>query len=232
MPFSPLFNFPNNKLYQYEAKPVLLSCNFVVDSTNGNGLGIRSLKGAGIANIFMHTTSTPGRGTGLALNPNPAAGVIVVQLQNNYNRYLSGFSGQVSPVSGSPLTSTTAHTAYVIVSLGTATLAQWQAAGLPVGMTPAVGAAFVAIATGTIGGSAAVEVASVSGIQLIEVVGDPNQTMNNSNIYQNGGGQMVLQCLGATNSSTTTLIAKAPADGSVVSLNFYLSNSSVAVSGQ
>lgn len=232
VPFQPLFNYPNNKLYQYEVKPVLLSCNFVVDSTNGNGLGIRQLKGSGIANIFMNTSSTPGAGTGGIVNPNPAAGVILVQLQNNYSRYLGGFSGQASPLTGSNLTSTTAHTAYVITALGTATAAQWLAAGVPAGITPALGVAFIAKATGAIGGSASVKVVTVSGIQLIEVVGDPNASLNNSNIYQNGGGQMILQTLGATNSSTTTLIPHAPADGTVISLSFYLSNSSVQVNGQ
>lgn len=231
-PYQPIFGFPNNKLYQYEVKPALLSCNFVVDVANGNGLGIRSLKGAGIANVFMHTSSTPGAGVGGLVNPNPANGIIVVQLQNSYQRYLAGFSGQVSPVTGSNLTSTTNHTAYVITSLGTATVAQWVAAGLPVGIAPALGAAFVARATGTIGGSATVKAVAVSGIQLIEVIGDPNASLTNSNLYQNGGGQVVLQCLGATDASTTTLIAKAPADGSVVSLSFLLSNSSVTVAGQ
>ena len=231
-PFSPPYNFPNNKLYQYEVKPVLLSCNFVVDSANGNGLGLRNLKGAGVANVFMHTSATPGRGAGGALNPNPAPGIVVVQFQNNYQRYLGGFSGQVSPLTGSALTSVSANTAYVITSLGTATLAQWQAKGLPVGFTPAVGAAFVATASGTIGGSATVKVPGVSGIDQIEVIGDPNQTFSNSNLYQNGGGYMLVQMLASTNASTTTLIPTAPADGSVVSLSFYLSNSSVAVSGQ
>lgn len=222
--FAPVFNFPSNKLYQYETGTVLLSCNAIVDSTNGNGLGIRSLKGAGIANIFMHTTQTPGLGNGLALNPNPAAGIVVVQLQNNYNRYLSGFSGFVSPTA-TTTTSTVSNLTYVIVSLGTATLAQWQAAGVPVGFTPAVGLAFVAKQTATIGGSAAVQVPTASLITSIEVVGDPNPSLQNSNMRVNGGAQIILQCL-------STATKTAPADGSVIGLNFYLSNSSVTVSGQ
>jgi hypothetical protein len=232
LPYQPQFNYPNNKLYQYEAYPILLSCNFVVDSTNANGLGIRSLKGTGIANVFMHTSATPGNGNYGKLNPNPANGIILVQFQNQFNRYLSGFSGQVAPLDGSSQTSVTAGNPCVIVSLGTATLAQWQAKGFPVGMTPAVGAAFVASATGAIGGSAAVQGPVASGIDQIEVVGDPNLTLQNSNLYQNGGGQMVLQCLGATSAGVTTLIPKAPVNGSVIGLNFYLSNSSVAVNGQ
>lgn len=226
LPNQPIFNYPNNKLYQYEAYPVLLSCNFVVDSTNGNGLGIRSLKGSGIANVFMHTTASPGIGNYSMLNPNPASGIIEVVLTNNFNRYLGSMgAGFVSPVSGTPLTATVNHTTYVIVSLGTATLAQWQAVGFPVGMTPAVGAAFVATATGTIGGSAAVETSLSSGIDSLEVIGDPNQTLQNSNLYLNCGGRIMLQCL-------TSGVLTAPANGSVCGLNFYLSNSSVSVNGQ
>ena len=219
-------NFLSNKMYQMEAYPVLLSCNFIVDSANGNGLGIRSLKGAGFQSVFMHTTATPGVIKGRT-NPNPASGVIQVQLQDNYYRYLGGFSGQVSPVSGTPLTSTTNHTAYTIVSLGTATTAQWVAAGVPVGIVPAVGVSFVAIATGTIGGSASVEVvkSTGSGIDHIEVMGDPNAIISNQNSMVNGGAQFILNCFfeGAVT---------APADGSVVSLSFYLSNSSVLINGQ
>jgi hypothetical protein len=50
--------------------PVLLDLNFVVDSTNGNGLGIRNLKGPYIQNVFMHTTATPGQGNSNPQSPN------------------------------------------------------------------------------------------------------------------------------------------------------------------
>lgn len=212
--------FDSQFLFQFETMPVLLSCNFVVDSANGNGLGIRSLKGNGIKSVFMHTSSTPAAGS-----PNPESGVIMVQLQDNYNRYLGGFSGQVSPVSGTPLTSTTATDPYVIVSLGTATAAQWTAAGVPAGVTPAVGVAFVAKATGTIGGSAAVEAPITSGISSIEVIGDPNTTLALTNSGVNGGGIIIMQTL-------LDAVLTPAADGTVIGLNFYLSNSSVTVAGQ
>lgn len=204
--------------YTFHKMPVLLDCNFVVDSTNGNGLGIRSLKGPGISNVYMHTSATPASG-----NPNPASGVIVVQLQDNYFRYFGGYSGQVSAV-GSPQSTTTANVAYVVASLGTATLAQWQAAGLPSGFTPTVGQAFIATATGTIGGSAQVvpSAASGSGIDHIEVLGDPNQSLNP---IPNGNAQIVLQCYAAG-------VLTAPANGSVIGLSFELSNSSVTFSGE
>lgn len=209
-------NFPSaGKIYSGHVMPVLLDCNFIVDSANGNGLGIRSLKGPYIQNVYMHTSSTPAAG-----NPNPAAGVIIVQLSDSFNRYYGGFSGAVSPID-TPATSVTNHIAYVITSLGTATAAQWQAKGLPSNIAPAVGVAFVATATGTIGGgaTAAPSLATGSGVDHIEVLGDPNQSILVSN------GQIILQCFEAG-------AIAAPADGAVISLAMYMSNSSILVAGE
>ena len=214
-------NWMSNKLYQMEAYPVLLTCNFVVDSTNGNGLGIRSLKGGAVKSVYMNTSATPAAG-----NPNPEAGVILVQLQDNYSRALLGMNAIVSKTDGSNQTSTTAGRASVITVLGTATLAQWQAVGLPVGVTPAVGVCFVASASASIGGSAAVQRPLGSGVATIETCGDPNLSLSLANSQVNGGAVLVVQCLNGSNTRV------APADGSVVSLGFYLSNSSVTVQGQ
>src|ERR1017187_4244586 len=176
-------------------EPVLLDCNFVVDSTNGNGLGIRSLKGPAVQAVYMHTSATPAAG-----NPNPAAGTIIIQLADRYNRSLSGFNSVVSPVSGTPLTATTAGTPAIIVSLGTATpaqsLADFRAVGLPLGLTPAVGLSFIPTASATIGHSAAVEVTAALGsnIATIETVGDPNLSIAPiPSANQGFGAQLVLQ---------------------------------------
>lgn len=207
-------------LYQFEVMPVLLTCNFVVDSTNGNGLGIRSLKGEGIRSVYMHTSASPASG-----NPNPEAGVIMIRLDDNYSRSLCGLHSVVSYVDGSAQTSTTAGRASIISALGTATLAQWQAKGLPVGMTPAVGLCFVASASGVIGGSASVMRPLPSGIDSIEVCGDPNLSLAPSSSQINGGGMIILETLAAH-------VRAAAIDGSVISLGFYLSNSSNTVKGQ
>lgn len=205
--------------YTLHKKPVLLDCNFVVDSTNGNGLGIRSLKGPGIQSVYMHTSATPAAG-----NPNPALGIILVKFQDCYNRYYAGFSGQVAALTGSNVTATVANVANVITSLGTATLAQWQAVGFPTGFTPAVGAAFIATSTATIGGSATIQLSAThgSGIDHIEVIGDPNQTITSPGV---GGGYMILQCY---NGGTLTN----PANGSVVGLAFELSSSYIQQQGE
>lgn len=107
------------RLYSFGSQPVLIDCNFVVDSTNGNGLGINALKGQGVQNVYMHTAETAAPG-----NPNPASGYALIQLSSNYNRYLGGFSGFVSPVTGSALNidatdaALTAGVPYIITSVG------------------------------------------------------------------------------------------------------------------
>lgn len=47
--------------YSNITQPVKIDLNFVVDSANGNGLGIRSLKSNGyVDNVFMHTPPLTG----------------------------------------------------------------------------------------------------------------------------------------------------------------------------
>jgi len=211
--------------YSNITQPVKIDCNFVVDSTNGNGLGIRSLKSNGyVNNVFMHTTATPGVNNGFT-NPNPAPGYIAVQFKNNYNKYLGGFAGFVSPVSGTPLTSVTAGLVYTIVSLGTTTLAQWQAKGLPQGIVPAVGVSFVATATGAIGGTGAVEVPATagSGITNIEVVGDSSLNTTSS-VTQYAGIWVISSCFASG-------VLTAPANGSVCGMSFFFDASQVTIDG-
>ncbi len=212
------------KIYSMHVSPVLIDCNFIVDSTNSNGLGIRSLKGPAVQAVYMNTSATPASGS-----PNPAAGSILVQLADNYNRSLTSLDAEISPASGSPLTATTAGIPVVITALGTATAAQWQAKGLPLGVTAAVGVSFVPTASGTIGGSAAVQIAAAagSGICSIETLGDPNLSIApNPNANQGYGAYFILQCRDYAGAIA------APADGSVISLAFYLSNSSILVAGE
>lgn len=214
--------------YAPHVMPVLLDCNFIVDSANGNGFGVRGLKGQGISSLFMHTSSTPGRASNGQLNPNPASGIIQVQLTDNFNRYYGGTAGFVSPV-GASTTSSVANVINVITVLGTATVAQWQAVGLKPGVTPAVGAAFVATSAAVIGGSAqtAIILAAGAGIDHIEVGGDPNLTVNPIPMggSPNVGGFIYLSCFKNT-------VLTAPTDGTTIGLQFYMSQSSVMVKGE
>lgn len=218
------------KIYSMHTMPVLIDCNFIVDSANGNGLGLRSLKGPLVQNVYMHTSASAAAGS-----PNPAAGTIVVQLQDNYNRSFTGGFSIVSPSSGSALkidnSALTAHVAYIITTVGDATLAQWHALGVPAGVTPAVGVSFIASSVGAGANSSSSRVmipaSTGSGVAAIEVVGDPNGSIApNPTANQGYGAQLILQC----RDYAGALVA--PVDGSVISLSFYLSNSSVQVQGE
>lgn len=356
--------FPNGgHFYSNIVKPIKIDCNFVVDATNGNGLGVRSIKSNGfVRNVFMHTSATPGVGEGLT-NPNPASGYALIQMKQNFNVYLGGFAGFVSPTTGSthvingsaltigspyiiatvgatpaasftvaavadssgslagkyftasdvfknnyvfynvvsgvglPPSLTGVLTGYTaipvafatnaantavgaalatamgavngtnswtatnsghtvtVTNVGSVTLtfspapadvntgftisavtytslaADWQHVGVPAGLTPSVGLSFIATATGGAVGSGTTISPGVSGITSIEVIGDPNQSINNSAIASNGGAWLLVQLLGATDASTTTLIPKAPAAGSVVGMSFFFDGSNVTVDG-
>lgn len=117
--------YNGGRFYSSLVQPTLIDCNFVVDSSNGNGLGIRNLKGSLVRNVFMHTSVTPGRGNGNYLNPNPASGYAVIQLKDNFFRYGGGFSGFSAPSTGGNLainsTALTIGSPYIISAVGHAT---------------------------------------------------------------------------------------------------------------
>lgn len=221
-------NFSNaGRIWSMHYAPVLVTCDFVVDSTNGNGLGIRTLKGPLVKAVYMNTSATPAAG-----NPNPAAGTIVIQLQDNYSRVYTGGNSIASPLSGSSITPTgtnlTVGRAYTITALGAMTAADWIALGVPKGVvatsTFGVGVSFIAKAQGaTSGGTSSVQItaAAGSGICSIETVGDPNLSVAPAPSANQGfGSQIIVQCRDYAGAIA------APAAGSVISLSFLLSNSS------
>jgi hypothetical protein len=116
-------------------------------------------------------------------------------------------------------------------------LQDWQAVGLPPGIVPAVGVAFIASAVGyaTGGGSTGtVQVPGVTGISEISVVGNP--TLSLSPIPMGGspntGGLILLQFLGPTSSGVTTPIAVAPANNSIIQFGFFVEAASVIIAGE
>lgn len=211
--------------YSNITQPVKINVQFTVD--NSNGLGITSLKSNGyVRNIFMHTTATPASNNGY-LNPNPAAGYCLVQFNNNYKYFLDEFFVFQSPLSGSSLTSTTIGLAYVIVTLGTTTAAQWLAAGVPPGVTPAVGVSFIAIATGAIGGTGTVNVPATNGSLIVtaDIIGDPTVSLNNTSLAANGGAWVLVRFMNGSMAIT------APAAGSICSMAFDFDISTVTIDG-
>lgn len=210
--------------YSNIVMPQEIDLQFTVDATNG--LGVTSIKSNGwVANVFMHTSTTPSTGNEGIVNPNPANGVLLIQMKQNFNAFLGCNFSFRPPVTGGAVTSVTTGTAYVISVLGTTTLAQWQAVGLPPGLTPTLNQSFVAKATQAIGGSGSVKVVTTSAIFMVEVVGDPNQSIANSSIASNGGAWLCLQLLNASSALT------APTASTIVNANLLFDRSSVSVDG-
>lgn len=188
-----------------------LNISFKVASADAGGAGLTGLSGAAAA--FMHTSSTPASGS-----PNPLVGYLMIKLSAAYNGFLNATSMIQSPISGTPINISSGVTAgqlYTIQTVGTSTAANWQAIGLPTGVVPAVGVAFIANVTGNGTGTGTVEVplATGSSTTKLELVGSSGLGVNDT-----GGGWLYFQFLAATNSSTTTLKALAPADGSIVNI--------------
>jgi type VI secretion system secreted protein VgrG len=158
----------------------------------------------------------------------PLPGYALMQFNNNFNKYLGGFVEFEAPLDGSNVavsgTSLVLGQAYVISVVGTSTLADWQAVGLPKGLTPAVGQSFIAIKSGNGAGSGQVQKPAVAGVNSVEVVGDPDLEIANSSIAQNGGAVLLLQFL-------LQEVLTAPVDGTVVWFSAFFDNSSVTVDG-
>lgn len=195
------FGLNGKSYYTNVAKPQDVNLQFTVTPTNG--LGVTSLKSNGyVRNVFMHTSTTPSSNDGYT-NPNPANGFAVIQFTNNFNYYLNGFAQFQSPVTGSikiDNSALTIGTVYVISTLGDSTTAQWQAVGLPAGITPAVGVSFVATAVGAGANTSTSRVSTPtsSGIYGVELVGNPGVMLASNPIATSGGAWVLVQFLGAT----------------------------------
>lgn len=225
------FGLNGKSLYTNVAMPKEIWLSFTVAAANTNGLGVTSVMSNGyVEYVFMHTSQTPGVMNGHT-NPNPPSGYALIGLKNNFNAYLGKQWEQIPVPTSTSQTSTTSGNMYQITALGTATAAQWQAVGFPAQFTPAVGATFLATASASIGGSATVGSPGVPTIVAVNPLGNPNQLIASSNIAQYAGSQIWVQFAAATNSSTTTLVAAAPADNTVFKLQLCYDGSSVTIDG-
>ncbi len=190
------FGLNGKSYYTNVSKPQEVNLQFTVTPTNG--LGITSLKSNGyVRNVFMHTSTTPAANDGYT-NPNPAAGYASIQFTNNFNYYLNSFTAFQAPNTGSikiDNSNLTAGVAYVITTLGDSTTAQWQAVGLPPGITPAVGVSFIATAVGAGANTSTsrVSTSTTAGIYSVEMVGNPGVMLAQSNIASNGGAWVLVK---------------------------------------
>ena len=210
--------------YSNIVTPQEINLSWTVSRTDSGGLGLTGLKSNGWARYaFMNTSATPGVVNGVT-NPNPAAGLVVVQMKQNFNVFLQlGYTPEAT-VTGAAFTTLTAGKAYQIVTLGTTTTAQWVTAGLIAGFAPAVGQVFLSGPGGALGGSGTVKLIGTSNIYNVEVIGNPTLTAANSSADTNGGAFFMLQFLNAG-------ALAAPTDGSVINVNLLYDRSSVTVDG-
>lgn len=214
------------------------------------GTTIASITSASAITLSAATASTLTAtpiGLVAAGSPNPAAGYMVVKLSDNYNGLLFYGMQDNSPLSGTNLgfiegensgtSGLTIGQDYVITVLGTTTTAAWVALGVPIGVTPALGVSFIAIATNSGLGTGKVQLnlATGSGIVKYDILGVPNKSIapiGPNYSTASIGSWFYFRCLAATSSSVTTLVATAPADGTVIYGQVYLSNTSLQLGGQ
>lgn len=183
-------------LYANVTKPICSFLNFTVTPTNG--LGVTGIQSNGyVENVFMHTSTTPAVGGNGLTNPNPAAGYALIQMKQNLNVFLGMQSCFRVPTATSTKVDNAALTVggvYVITIVGTTTAANWRLLGVPAGVTPAVGVAFVALITGTSGSpntsTSRVQLPATSGISLVEMVGVPEE--NTTHPISTASGQWLL----------------------------------------
>lgn len=189
--------------------PVVLDCNIAIGATGAVG----TVNGPGISSVVRL-----------------AAGIYKIIFQDDYTKLFGMDSMIKAPVTGSAVAagSLSAATVYEIVSMGTTTQANWETAGVPAGVTAAVGVPFLCAATSS--GTGTAKAIGVSTIESVELVGMPNTVLQNSS--PTVGGYVVVKCLGPTAAGNTAPIATDPASGSILFLQFYLGNSSVYVQGE
>lgn len=186
--------------YTCHKMPVLLDVTIPIGASGAVG----TITGAGVKSVTKLTT-----------------GIYQIKLQDNYYKLLGNFSSIVSPTTGSAIAdgSFVTGTPYSITSVGTTT---WG--DLPSGITAAVGATFIATGAGGAGTGTATAVGN-SGITRIDLIDNGTELAPSS--LNNTGSYITFQTLAATSSSVTTLIPASPANGSVLKLALYLSNSAL-----
>lgn len=109
------------RAYNFLSQPVEIDCLFTVD--NSTASGVSGLAGSGVQNVYMYSSS-PSSANPLS-DATASAGVILVQLQNNYYRFAGLASSAIVPLTGSNVaingSALTVGTPYVITGVGAGT---------------------------------------------------------------------------------------------------------------
>ncbi len=207
-------NFPCQRQFGFHLAPVKLDFSMSVTGASG-ALGATANPGQGITSITRL-----------------AAGVYQLQLNDNYPSYLDSnfrIETNLGSTAAASAASTTALSS--ISSLGTTTTAQWHTAGVPAGITPAVGVVFVAAAAATaVTGTGTVKPVVADSITSIQICGDPNLMLSNQPFQSRSGGYITFACVAAKTAGTAAADATPtitdPAAGTVITGSIWLNNSS------
>lgn len=145
---------------------------------------------------------------------------------------MTATSTLASPLPGAPSEGTAATGFTFALVNKTSNATDWLKVGVPPGVQPAIGVSFVAIATGysTGGGSSGtVKAIGQSGVQFLELIGDPNLSIGPgpSGPSANVGGWLLVQFLAssfagsalANHTHTLNLKNAAVADGATTRVN-------------
>jgi hypothetical protein len=181
-----------------------------------------------VITVLGTSTTADFNAIGVPTNITPAVGVSFLATSTG-----AGLgNGQVQALSGSNLlvngVALTPGVRYVITAMGTTPLVDFVALGVPVGVSPFIGFSFLALVSGSAASTGLVEAPAAGGalIDHIEVIGDPNLANNQgphiigSSMPQ--GMQFILACYFQG-------VLTAPADNTVIGLNFYMNNSAQGV---
>ena len=184
-------NYPQSRVFSNHVMPVSIDCQIAIGATGA-------------------PTIASGNGYGVASITRMAAGQYRLQLTDNFAKLLQFKASVQSPVTGSGIAagSLTPGLVYQIATMGTTTQAQWVTAGVPSGITAAVGVTFKAAATSA--GTGTAKLMGTSGVSAVELIGSNSNMLNNSpagGFQQNLGGFIDFQCVG----STITMGAYTPA---------------------
>lgn len=176
-------------------------------------------------------TATMAQSRGIHSITRLAAGQYQIQLEDNYSSLL-GFSAHfTSPVTGSAVAggAFVTSTVYQIITLGTTTQAQWIAAGVPSGITAAVGVVFKAAGAGAGTGTVKAMTGPTADYQSA-IMGIPDLMLNNQPFNPGSGGYINFMTVGPTTPGTSSADAspapKDPDNGTTMYISILLSNSS------
>lgn len=193
-------NFPQNKLFGFHLLPARIRGSITIGASGA----VSSISAPGIASVSKLAT-----------------GVYQIQLQDNYASFLHMTGNMMSlSMTGSAIdpNAGVVGTLYEITVVGNT---DWETAGIPAGITPAVGQVLV-LAAAPASGTGRVKALVPSSIASIQVAGNPNNGMMNNQPFQAGsGGFITVMCLDFSGALAN------PANGDIMLIDILCNSSQV-----